>query len=352
MDHNQISITNRLTQQTKIPRWLFHLGYWFIWVLFWSFMWGTFDNNYAKTFHIQLVELPFKILLVYPVMYYLMPRFLLKAKYTHFLLSYIIGLLIVGLMLKVTWSYYLDPLYFPDRLQFKLFKLTELLNVMISLNTAIIFPFAVKITGFWMYHYQKSTTLERDKLQAELKFLRTQVNPHFLFNALNSLYALSLSNNEKTTETIAQLADIMRYIIYEASVPEVSFEKEITFIKNYIEFEKVRISGDIDLSLNVDIQRTGKIPPLLFIPLIENAFKHLRGSSNEKPWIVIQLEAKEGYIKLYVENSYEHSHNSNKKNGIGLENLDKRLEILYPETSTLRIIEGDYSYQSVLEIFE
>lgn len=352
MDHNQISITKRLTQQTNIPRWLFHLGYWFIWVLFWSFMWGTFDNNYAKTFHIQIVELPFKILLVYPVIYYLMPQFLLKAKYIRFFLSYIIGLFIVGLLLKVTWSYYLDPLYFPDRMQFSLFKLTELLNVMISLNTAMIFPFAVKITGFWMYHYQRSTTLEKDKLEAELKFLRTQVNPHFLFNALNSLYALSLNNNEKTTETIAQLADIMRYIIYEASAPEVSFESEVAFVKNYIEFEKVRISGDIDLSLHVDILRSGKIPPLLFVPLIENAFKHIRGTSDQKPWIVIQLEAKENYIKLYVENSYLPSDHTDNHKGIGLENLEKRLQILYPETSSFKTKEEEYSYQSVLEIFE
>lgn len=352
MNHHQISITNRLSQNTKIPRWTFHLGYWFIWVLFWSFMWGTFDNDFAKTFHIQIVELPFKLLLVYPVIYYLIPAFLLKGKYGTFFILYLFGLLVVGVFLKVAWYFYLDPLYFPDRLQYDPFKTTELLNVMLSLNTAMIFPFAIKLTGFWMYHYQKSTTLERDKLEAELKFLRTQVNPHFLFNALNSLYALSLNNNDKTTETIARLADIMRYIIYEAAASEVTFENEVAFIKNYIEFEKVRISGDIDLSLNIDIKRTGKIPPLLFIPIIENAFKHIRGTSNEKPWIVMQLEANEEHIKLYVENSYTASEEHVSKKGIGLENLDKRLQILYPESSTLTVIEGEYSYQSVLEIFE
>lgn len=353
MNHNQISITKRLSENTKIPRWTFHLGYWFIWVLFWTVMWGTYDNDFVKTFHIQIVELPFKLLLVYPVIHYYMPKFFVKGKYILFFFYYIVTLLVLGFFVKAAWSFYLDPLYFTDRLQYDPFKLTEILNVMLSLNTAMIFPFGVKLTGFWMYQYQKSTTLERDKLEAELKFLRTQINPHFLFNALNSVYALSLSDNHKTTETVGRLADIMRYIIYEASESQVIFENEIAFIKNYIEFEKVRISEVIDLSLTFDIKRTGKIPPLLFIPLIENAFKHIRGASNEKPWIVIQLEAREDYIKLYVENSYTAvgDYESHKK-GIGLENLDKRLQIIYPETSNLHITEGDYSYQSVLEIFE
>ena len=349
MNYNQLSITKRLSSQFSIPRWTIHAGYWVLWVIFWGVMWGTYDNNYSKTFHFQIVELPFKLLLVYPVIYILMPGLLLNRKYITFLFSYLTYLLIIGIALKLVWYYYLDVIYFPFNKFKPPLKPTEVLNVILTLNNAMIIPFSVKLIAFWMFHQNKSNTLERDKLEAELKYLKTQINPHFLFNALNSVYALSLKKSELTSNTISQLSDIMRYIIYEASEPLISLKEEIDFIESYVDFEKLRIEEDVDISLNIDSNDNKKIPPLLFIPIIENAFKHVRSFEGEKPWIVIQLECNKESIKLFVENSYKKDTIEEKK-GIGLENLEKRLDILFPNKYKMEFSKQDYSFKSLLEI--
>jgi len=346
------SISFKIAQQLNIPRWSVHIIYWLVWISFWALMWGTFDNDYYKTFYIQIVELPFKLLMVYPVIYWLIPKYLLRHHYLKSGVIYLILLFGLGILMKLMWYFFIDPIYFVDRLAYGPLKFTELLNVTMSLNTAVVLPIGIKLTESWMFHQNKSNALEKQKLQAELKFLRTQVNPHFLFNGLNSIYALSLKKSEHTSETIERLAEIMRYIIYEASEALVSFEKEIKFIENYIEFEKIRFDDDLDLSFSVHNTRQGKIPPLLFIPLIENAFKHIKQSGNEKAWIIIQIEASDNNIKLFVENSKYKQSNDNSSKGIGLSNLVKRLEILYPEKYELFIEEKECSFQSVLNINE
>ncbi|NJO91655.1 MAG: histidine kinase [Chloroflexia bacterium] len=282
MNPQQYSISRNLAKQLRIPRWLLHIVYWFLWVNFWGIMWGTFDNNFEKTYYIQLLELPFKLALVYPVIHFLTPKYLLKGKYISFIISYLVWLFITGICVKIVWYLFIEPQYFEERLAYSLLKFTELMNVVLTLNTSMVLPFAIKLIDFWLYHQQRSTTLEYEKMQAELKFLRTQVNPHFLFNALNSLYSLSLQRSEMTTDSISRLSEIMRYIIYEASEPKVSLQKEISFINNYIEFEKIRFAGEVDVSVYIKDDRKENIPPLLFLVPIENAFKHLRSFFNRK----------------------------------------------------------------------
>lgn len=344
------TISQKLSKQLNIPRWLLHIIFWIVWVNFWSIMWGTFDNRYAKTYYIQILELPFKLALVYPVIYVFMPRYLLKAKYLKFIASYIALLFVTAIMVKIIWYYFIDPWYFTDRLAYSPLKFTELMNVVLTMNTTMVVPFAIKLIDFWLHHQNKSNTLEYEKMQAELKFLRTQVNPHFLFNALNSLYALSLQKSEYTTESITKLSEIMRYIIYEASAPKVSMQKELAFINNYIEFEKIRHAGEVDVSVYIKDERKADIPPLLFIVPIENAFKHLRSFSKEKSWITIQLEADKEKIKLQVENSIDNSVEIKKSNGIGIINLKKRLELIYPESHEIKFEQTDYSFKAGLVI--
>lgn len=344
------TITQKVAEQFGVPRLVQHIVYWVFWVCFWAVMWGTWDYNFTKTFYIQVVELPFKLAAVYAVIYYLLPKFLFKSKYSGFIISYMIVLLAFGFVLRYTWFVLIEPEYFPERLPFGLFKFTELLNAILTINTAIIPPLVIKIIEYWVFLQQKSNTLERDKYQAELKFLRTQINPHFLFNSLNSLYALSLHKSELTGTMILRLSEIMRYIIYEASEAKVPFEKEIQFIENYINFEKTRVEKEVDISFSISMNRGGDIPPLLFIPIIENSFKHLRSCASDKPWIVIQIEASDKNIRLYVENSFEDGATGDDKQGIGLENLIRRLEILYPGKYSFTAKNTGYSYSTVLMI--
>jgi len=352
MNPKKYSISQNLSKQLRIPRWLIHIIYWFLWVNFWGIMWGTFDNNFEKTYYIQILEIPFKLALVYPVIHFLMPKYLFKGKYLTFIITYLIWIFILGILVKIVWYFFIDPWYFQDRLVYSPLKFTELMNVVLTLNTSMVLPFAIKLIDFWLHHQQRSTTLEYEKMQAELKFLRTQVNPHFLFNALNSLYSLSLQKSELTTDSISRLSEIMRYIIYEASEPKVSLQKEISFINNYIEFEKIRFASEVDVSVYIKDNRKESIPPLLFLVPIENAFKHLRSFPTEKPWITIQFEASKEQIKMVVENSIDSSIKIAETGGIGIINLKKRLELIYPETHKLQFEQTDYSFKASLVITE
>jgi len=343
------SITQNIARRTGIPRWGLHVIYWVLWVCFWGIMWGTFDNNYEKTFYIQLLELPYKLIFVYSILYYFMPVYLERQRYLLFILYYLLILTFLSILVKFTWYFFIESIYFPER-PHSMLRLTDQLNIILTLNTAMVIPLGIKLTEYWLFQQQKNNQLEKEKLQAELKFLRTQVNPHFLFNSLNSIYALSLMKSELTSDTVARLSEIMRYLIYEADAPRVSIDNEVEFIKSYIEFEKIRLNEEVDISFSLVNDRNGTIPPLLFIPLIENAFKHLKAFGTEKPWIVIQMELSTERMKLLVENSTANVSVKKENGGIGIGNLKKRLELLYPNHYELSLKQEDEVHYALLTI--
>jgi two-component system, LytTR family, sensor kinase len=345
------SITQNIARRTGIPRWGLHVIYWIIWICFWGVMWGTYDNNYEKSFYIQILEIPYKLTFVYSVLYFFMPVYLERKRYLVFILFYLLLLAFLSILVKFTWYFFIESVYFPDR-PHTMLRLTDQLNIILTLNTAMLIPIGLKMTEYWLFQQQKSNQLEKEKLQAELKFLRTQVNPHFLFNALNSIYALSLMKSELTSDTIARLSEIMRYLIYEADAASVSVENEVEFINSYIEFEKVRLNGEVDISFSLTNKRTGTIPPLLFIPLIENAFKHLKAFGTKHPWIVVQMELGNKQMKLLVENSAGSDLQEKKNGGLGIENLKKRLDLLYPNQYDLSLKKEEEVHYAKLTIFD
>jgi sensor histidine kinase YesM len=194
--------------------------------------------------------------------------------------------------------------------------------------------------------------VERQKIEAELSALKAQVNPHFFFNTLNSLYSLSLDKSDKAPELILKLSELMRYVIYETKVDAVSIEKQLEFINSYVYLERVR-AGE---GLRIDMEIKGnhfenKVAPLIYIAFIENAFKHGSKSREENPFIRIlfNLES-ENRILFTIENSKEPDGNNNKPAGIGLANVKKRLELLYPGRFTLNITDSDTLYRVELNL--
>jgi LytS/YehU family sensor histidine kinase len=280
-----------------------------------------------------------------------MPVYLERQRYLLFIFYYLLVLALLSILVKFTWYLFIESIYFPDR-PHSMLRLTDQLNIILTLNTAMVIPLGVKLTEYWLFQQQKSSQLEKEKLQAELKYLRTQVNPHFLFNSLNSIYALSLMKSELTSDTIARLSEIMRYLLYQADSPKVSIDNELEFIKSYIEFEKIRLNEEVDISFSLVNDRNGTIPPLLFIPLIENAFKHLKAFGTEKPWIVIQMELSNERMKLLVENSTVNVSAQKENGGIGISNLKKRLELLYPNHYELSLKQEEEVHYAMLTIFD
>ncbi len=184
--------------------------------------------------------------------------------------------------------------------------------------------------------------LKRETTILRLKYLRTQVKPHFLFNTLNSVYSLSLQKSEKTPEVIIKLADIMRYLIYASDEQKVPLSKEIEFIENYIEIEKVRFNADIRFSVEGDTDGV-MVEPFLFISFIENAFKHALSDSFAQPFIYITIKVKGDELAVTVVNNTDIDLETQAKrlNGRPITGSKGLLEILYPDSYALNIIQTE-----------
>ena len=196
-----------------------------------------------------------------------------------------------------------------------------------NLAVATMIATATRMARYWQQAEEKSLKAERARVVAELDSLRFQTNPHFLMNTLNNIYALTTFNTLQAQEAIRQLSAMLRHILYDNQEPAVSVESEVDFLKNYIELMKIRFSNNINITFDtaLDTEDT-KIAPLILIPLVENAFKH--GVSEENPsFIRIVFKADSRHIDFLIENS--NYQNNDDGHGIGLEQVQRRLELAY-----------------------
>jgi len=187
--------------------------------------------------------------------------------------------------------------------------------------------------------------LQEQKTRAELELLKSQVNPHFLFNTLNTLFSMSsMKGDEETAEGISKLSELMRYMIYETKVEKIGLKKEIEYIRNFIELQKLRFSeeNDLDVGFLISGDPVAKVvPPMLFIPFIENAFK-FGFSTQQKSVIEIRLNVEEHDLTFSIKNTINKKKTkSNEHSGIGISNVKKRLELLYPDSHKLEITKGE-----------
>ena len=184
--------------------------------------------------------------------------------------------------------------------------------------------------------------VRKDNLFYKLRYLRAQMNPHFLFNTLNSIYSLSMQKSDRAPEMVVRLSDLMRYLLYECNEERIPLDKEITFIRNYIELEKVRYKADIRFTVEGNTQDV-MVEPLLFIAFVENGFKHAMDNAFSEPFIYITLRVEETCIVLNVMNSTNADLETQAKriNGKGLTNSKSLLELLYPGSYKLDIIQTE-----------
>jgi len=202
----------------------------------------------------------------------------------------------------------------------------------------------------WFYEQWKwLKNLKAEKSQAELALLRTQINPHFFFNTLNNLYALTVKNSKQAPEVILKLSDMMRYTIYEGEKENVAIKNEIEYLKNYIELHKIRYKKTVGFQFNNSVDETLIIAPLLFIILLENAFKHGVESLTEDAYIYIDISNDDDFIHFVIENNFDPTEIS-KTTGIGLTNLKRRLSLIYPQKHELIIKQQENIYKATLKI--
>jgi two-component system LytT family sensor kinase len=193
---------------------------------------------------------------------------------------------------------------------------------------------------------------ENERLKSELSFLRSQISPHFMFNVLNSIVSLSRRKPESVEPVVIKLSELMRYMIYETSDSKVAISKEANYLESYIELQRLRFGNDIDIEFKSEISgASGNIEPMLLIPFVENAFKHGVGMI-EKPSISIQLFDNPTFLHFVVKNktSNQPTEKKDESSGIGLTNVRRRLELLYPENHELKITESANTYNVDLKI--
>jgi len=211
-------------------------------------------------------------------------------------------------------------------------------NILTTVSVVVV-AFAYRLLLLWFQQEKVRKELENQKLQAELSFLKMQVNPHFLFNALNNIYSLSvMEKSTKTGQSVMKLSELMRYVLYEKEDSEnrVSLEKEIRHINSYIDLEKLRHPGDVYINFSIEGEINGKrIVPLLLFPLIENACKHGILTDARKP-VDINLKVTDHQLNFSIENSIN-SYQKDEVGGIGLPNVYKRLDLLYGKRYTLEV---------------
>ncbi len=275
---------------------------------------------------------------------YLVPNFLAKDK----LLLYFgqLLLLICGVsLLDIICNAFGDS-------NFKFFAPKREVDAITIFYSFCLFAFIftiIKIVSDWLVQTRHKSELETRAFQSELNLLKSQINPHFLFNTLNSLYALTLKKSDVAPEIVLRLSEMMRYMLYECNIPLVPVSKEVDYIKNYLYLERIR-HAKIDVNFNVGCDDENlEVAPLIFMAFIENAFKHGAGNHIHAGYISIELKTKNEQLFLTVENSRaEQTPMSNnvliKSGGVGMVNVKRRLQLLYPTKYSLKIDETPHTY--------
>ena len=302
--------------------------------------------------HLFLVTINF--LLFYIVAFFLIPKMATLPRRWFWIVASSLVLAIIFTYLRFRLqTYYTEylmnksPMFnkFPrkastDSLGFFSYRFrTYFQDKILTTVSVVVVAFAYRLLLLWFQQEKLRKELENQKLKAELSFLKMQVNPHFLFNALNNIYSLSvMEKSNKTGQSIMKLSDLMRYVLYEKEDAEnrVSLDKEIRHINSYIDLEKLRHPGDVYINFSIEGDTNGKrIVPLLLFPLIENACKHGILTDAQKP-VDINLKVTDHQLNFSIENSIN-SYQKDEVGGIGLPNVQKRLDLLYGKKYSLDV---------------
>lgn len=255
----------------------------------------------------------------------------------------IASLMVLGFIARLSWH--------PNHILFS-FLVVSIAFLALAFSLGML----VKLVRTFVRNQVNDAKTQAINSQNELKMLQSQLSPHFLFNTLNNLYGISITQHQKIPQLLLKLSDLLRYAVYDTKELLVPLKDELAYINNYIEFEKLRIGSRLELTADIDEAVAGniKIAPMLLIVFIENAFKHAKNTVDNRIFITIALKTGIGTIDFSVENSHskpaENNSFANRHSGFGLDNVTKRLELLYPGEYALDVKSTDKSYWVMLKL--
>lgn len=328
-----------------------HLLFWGVWWIFQSFLYsfvaGVLNTSYFQRLPLStfdsLVYLSQHVFLSYTLMYWVLPRFLLKGRYTATVAAVVVLCFITALMAAVTGFYLLGPLHktffgtndieHPNQISIFLGLLAGLRGGLTVGGIAL----AIKVTKHWYVKEQRNMQLQKENISAQLQLLKAQVQPHFLFNTLNNIYSSAQVTAPAAAKMIMGLSSLLRYMLHDCNEPLVPLNKELKMLEEYMLLEQSRYGNQLEL--HIDLPQTNDrtaIAPLLLLPFVENSFKHGASRMLEQPWINLHISIEDGWLKMKLLNG-KSAEKQSPQSGIGLMNVQQRLQLLYPQKHTLHI---------------
>lgn len=311
-----------------------HLSFWCVYLSFNLYQISVFQRDrggydWDRMLTSATSQLVFTMLIAYLNYFYTWPRFLKSQNVWRYLLEFSVPFTLLITARVHLQRYLMDGYTHRGEYFYSSFFIVQITAITLFI---VLFVGMLRFAVDWFELEARKKEVENEKLTAELNFLKAQINPHFLFNTLNNLYYLAYSKSENTTEVIAKLSLMMRYMIYESNHPKVLLRKEIEYMQSYISLERLRLNDQIPIKFEV----TGNtediwISPLIFITFLENAFKHGVSNTNPKAWVNICIQVSDKKCVYTVENSKgPEQKDKGEKSGIGLQNVKRRLELSYP----------------------
>ncbi|MFZ6665921.1 sensor histidine kinase [Peijinzhouia sedimentorum] len=322
---------------------LLHTIFWLVVLVFFRYFFEEGSGIIPNPNSFSAFLMPVTIGTTYTVNYFLIPKYLLHKKYLLFGLYSLYTLILSAFAIVVSIFY---GLIMMNSLQYnQMVPLSKsLIFIMVAVYLVVFVISAFKLVKYNYSSVARNKELENKVLSAqlklkeqELKYLKMQIHPHFLFNTLNTLYGYALKRSEETPEMILKLSNLLDYILYQVDKPSVNLANEIDHIKDYIELEKIRFQDTLSVDLSIsEIDFEIDIAPMLLIPFVENSFKHGDRSTN-KSQVYISLKTDTEKIQFTVKNNIKNSNSTVNENGIGLTNVRKRLDLSYPDNYSLLV---------------
>lgn len=328
---------------------IYHIVFWLVFYFFLVAI-SQRSHSLATGMLINLISIFFYSIAVYVNLLYLFPKYLAQQKYSHYIILLCLLILVIVPLESIAMYFCISH----DHITLKSYVTNHINSIFILTFFVASSSSIYKIINDWFTHQREKVDLQAQTLRSELKYLKSQVNPHFLFNTLNSLYALTLKKSDLAPEIVLRLSEMMRYMLYECNEKVVPLEKEINYIKNYLELEKLRHGDKFKIEFNLEGETSGlRIAPLMFMPFIENSFKHGLNSQIQSGYVHINMNVENEKILMRVDNSNPPTmpaSQSKRSGGVGLANIRRRLNLIYPNHYYLNIDQTPNSFHVDLNI--
>jgi two-component system, LytTR family, sensor kinase len=308
--------------------WVGHLLFWVLVALLWFYLRYQDYSSLQQAATVTVVKVVDLALIIYFANLVLVPKFLYRKKYVLFALLFVASIALSSFLKLVQLSWSLNDPHLLDAVNIK----EKVYNNFVTQFFLVLASIGLKSVVDYLNLQKKLAEVAKQKLEAELNFLKSQTNPHFLFNSLNAVYFLIDKNNAPARAALHKFSEMLRYQLYECNGEKIPIEKEITYLKDYVALQQLRVSNNTEIKFDCGVDvHDFSIEPLLLIPFVENSFKHLSHfDQNKQNEVRIAISRTNGSLQFSVYNTTENSNATINGGGIGLTNVKKRLNLLYP----------------------